>query len=102
MQTRSLINFLPALSFCTIVFFPNSDSLGLLTLKADGRRGVHGGGVSIVPWWCLGGVSVASRWCLGGISVVSLRSALVVSLWCFGAVSITSWWCLGGAPLLSR
>ena len=91
MQTRSLINFLPALSFCTIVFFPNSDSLGLLTLKADGRRGVHGGGVSVVSRLSLGGVSVVCRWHLGGVSVASR--------WC---PFVAPWWCLCGVLVLSR
>ena len=45
-------------------FSPNSDSLGLLTLKADGRRRVYG----CRPGWCLGGVgSRVSRWCLIGV-----------------------------------
>ena len=42
------------------MFFPNSDSLGLFTLKADGRCRVHSGGVSVVSQLSLGGVSVAS------------------------------------------
>ena len=51
--------------------FPNSNSLGLLTLKADGRRQVPG----CRPGRCLGGVSVVfsvvSRLSLGGVSIVS-------------------------------
>ena len=69
---------------CVVLYFPNSDSLGLLTLKADGRRRVPG----CRPGRCLGGgsivVSVVSRWCLGGVSVVS-RCPL-----CLGAVSVVS------------
>ena len=77
-------------------FFPNSDSLGLLTLKVDGRRRVYG----CRPGRCLGGVgSRVSRWCLIGVLAV-----LVVSRWCMWclvvscgvrAVSVMSWWCLG-------
>ena len=62
-------------------YFPNSDGLGLLTLKADGRRRVHGArpwrvrpGVPVVlmyfggevPRWLVDGVSV-SRWCLSSV-----------------------------------
>ena len=93
------------------VFFPNSDSLGLLTLKADGRRRVYGcgpgrclGGVgSRVSRGCLGGVAVVTRWFLGGVSVVSrwsLGDVLVVSRSCLGGVSTMSrWWCLGGLSM---
>ena len=92
-------------------FFPNSDSLGLLTLKADGRRRVYGcgpgrclGGVgSRVSRGCLGGVAVVTRWFLGGVSVVSrwsLGDVLVVSRSCLGGVSTMSrWWCLGGLSM---
>ena len=58
------------------MFFYNSDSLGLLTLKADGRLRVHGGGDSVVPRWCVGGISMVSRSCLDGVPVVSQ--------WCLG------------------
>ena len=76
---------------------PNSDSLGLLTPKADGRRRVHG-----CPWavsrWCLNAVSVVSRFSLGGVSLMSrwcLACILVVSSWCLRGVSLVSCWCLG-------
>ena len=104
----------------------NSDSLGLLTLKADGRRRVHGarpglgasqcpGGVpvvsrcKVVPRWCLGCVLVVS-WYRGGVPEVSrlclcwflvvcwwyLGGVLVVSQLCLGGVLVVSWLCLGG------
>ena len=84
--------------------FPNSDSLGLLSLKADERRRVYGcrpgrclSGVwsRVCRWclWCFGGVSVVCR-CVGGMSVVSR--------WCLGAISVMSWWCLGGVWVVSR
>ena len=73
---------------CVVLYFPNSDSLGLLTLKADGRRRVPG----CRPGRCLGGgsivVSVVSRWCLG------VRCVSVLSRWCLGDVSVVSSWCL--------
>ena len=86
--------------------FPTSDSLGLLTLKVDGRRWVPGGrprrgasrcpgGTSVVSLWCFVGVSVAYWWCLN-VSVVS-----VVSLWGLGGVSVVSRWCLSGLVLVS-
>ena len=107
---------------------PNSDSLGLLTPKADGRRRVHGcpwavsvvsqcclGGVSLFSWWCLpdvsvvsrlhlGRVFVVSRWCLAGVSVVSCwcLPCLLVSRWCLGGVSLLSRFSLGGVSLMSR
>ena len=60
---------------------PNSDSLGLLTPKADGRRRVHG-----CPWavsrWCLNAVSVVSWLRLGGSGLL----VLVVPLWCLNGV----------------
>ena len=103
-------------------FSPIAINLGLLTLKADGRRRVRGcrpvsrwclgRGVSVVSRWCLGCVSVVSRWCLGGVSVVSrwclgVRGVSVMSRWCLGGVSVVSWWCLqvvspGGVSVVSR
>lgn len=54
-------------------YFPNSDSLELLTLTADGAVGFLAAGlgrvcpgVSVVFGWCFGGVSV-----VGGFQVVS-------------------------------
>ena len=103
------------------LLFPNSDSLGLLTLKADGRHRVPGcrpgrclGGVSVVSRWCLGsglgGVSMVSRCpcCLGDVSVVS-RCYLVVCWWCLGCLSVlsrlflvgVSSWCVGGVSVVS-
>ena len=92
--------------------FPNSDSLGLLTLnlKANGCRSVHGcqpgrclgpSGVFVVSRWCLGRVFVVSRWCLGGVSVVSWWCLLVVPRWCLG-VSVVSRLRLGGALVVSQ
>ena len=63
--------------------FPNSDSLGLLTLKVDGRRQVHGGPPGRGASRCPGGVSVVSRWFLGGF--------LVVSWWFCSRVLVVSW-----------
>ena len=96
---------------CVVLYFPNSDSLGLLTLKADGRRRVPGcrpgrclgGGsivVSVVSRWCLGGVSVSvvSRCCLGGVSVMSRLFLVGVFSWCVAGVS---WWCLGDVSVVS-
>ena len=96
--------------------FPNSKSLGLLTLKADGHHRFAAAVLGRVSR-CLAGVSVRSRCCLGGlvmsavsgsgVSLVPWRSclggwALVVSQWClvcFGdsVVSVVSKWCLGRA-----
>ena len=88
-----------------LVFCLNSDSLGLLTLKADGRRRVYGCrpgrclggvGVSVVSHKCFGGfggVSVVSQWYLGGVRAVS------------GDVLVVSWWrpwCLGGVSVVSQ
>ena len=99
-------------------FSPIAINLGLLTLKADGRRRVRGcrpvsrwclgvRGVSVMSRWCLGGVSVVSWWCLqvvspGGVSVVSrccLGRVLVVSELSLGGVSLVS---LGGVSVVSR
>ena len=109
------------LGFWVSSFFPNSDSLGLLTLKAVGRRRVHGCrpgrclGVSVSRWlsvsvvsrWCHGGVTVVSRWCLGGVSVVSRRWCLVggvsvvVSRWYLVGTLVVSWRGLGGVYVVS-
>ena len=91
-------------------FSPIAINLGLLTLKADGRRRVRGcrpvsrwclgvRGVSVMSRWCLGGVSVVSRWCLGGVSRWCLQ---VVSQWCLGVVSVVSWWCLSCLSVVCR
>ena len=104
-----------------LVFLPNSDSPGLLTLMADGGGRARSGGVSVVSRVSLGGVSVVGWWHLGGVSVVSqwhLGGVLVVSWWrlggvavCLGAVSKMSQrcladvcllWCLGGVVVVSR
>ena len=90
-----------------LLFSPNSDSLGLLTLKAVGRRRVPGCRpgqclrVSMVSWWCLDGVSVVSRWCLGGVPVVCRWSR-----WCIASLSLSlvccwSCWSLVGLLLIS-
>ena len=66
--------------------FPNSNSLGLLTLKADGRRQVPGCRPGRCLGGVLGGVSVVSRWCLDCLQLVSLVGVSVVSWWCFGCL----------------
>ena len=54
----------------TAMFFPNSNSLGFLTLNRwTGAVGWHLGGVSVVSRWHLGGVLVVSWWGLGGVLV---------------------------------
>ena len=72
----------------------------MLTLKANGRRRVHG----CRPGRCLGssGVSVLSRWYLGGASMVSRWCLLLVSCWCLGCVLVVPWWSLGGAFVVSQ
>ena len=52
-------------------FFPNSDSLGLFTLKADGHQRVHGARPGRGASQCPGAVPVVSWWCLGCVSFVS-------------------------------
>ena len=100
------------------------NSLGLLTLKEEGRGRVVSrwclgcplvvsrwwvGGISVVSRSCLSGISVVSWWCLGGVLVVSL-CVLVLSRKCLGGVSlmfvccgvlVVSWWCLGSVSVVS-
>ena len=76
-------------------FFPNSDSLGLLSLEADGRCRVQAAGLGGVR----PGVPV-SRWYFRSVSVlgVSIRCFLVVFRSCLCGVLawVVSQWCLGG------
>ena len=63
---------------CGIAFWGFRSHTRSLTLKADGRRRVHGCRPGQGVSWCLGGVSLTSHWHLGGVSV---------SRWCLGSVA---------------